>query len=229
MVKKIILVIMAGILTFSLVACGSNDSEKEQPASAEETTDANEEEEKGSAEAQEPQSSAETEGTQAESSGSGNALVVYFSWSGNTKSVAEEIQAQTGADIFEIIPEQSYTEDYNELLDVAQEEQREDARPAIKGSIEEIGNYEIVYLGFPNWWGDMPMIVYSFLDDYDLSGKTVAPFCTSGGSGFSDSIATIKSMEPDANVLDDGLHIGDSSAGDPQEAVTEWLSQIEMN
>ena len=71
--------------------------------------------------------------------------------------------------------------------------------------------------------------VNSFLDDYDLSGKTVAPFCTSGGSGFSDSIATIKSMEPDANVLDDGLHIGDSSAGDPQEAVTEWLSQIEMN
>ncbi len=75
----------------------------------------------------------------------------------------------------------------------------------------------------------MPMIIYSFLDDYDLSGKTVAPFCTSGGSGFSGSIDTIKSMEPEADVLDDGLHIGDSDAGNPDEAVAEWISQIGMN
>ena len=112
-------------------------------------------------------------------------VVVYFSWSGNTEAVAAEIQNQTGADTFRLVPAEPYTDDYDALLDIAQEEQRNGARPAIFGSIENFDSYEVVYLGFPNWWGDMPMILYSFLDDYDLSGKTIVPFVTSGGSGFS--------------------------------------------
>lgn len=217
--KKISLLLMTGMLLFSLVACGTNKAKEEDTTAVENTTDTVEEE--GSSE--------ETEEPQSEETTSGNALVVYFSWSGNTRTVAESIQTQTGADIFEITPEESYTDDYNDLLDIAQEEQRNDARPAIAGNIDNIDSYDVVYLGYPNWWGDMPMILYSFLDDYDLAGKTVAPFCTSGGSGFSDSINTIKSMEPDANVLDNGLHIGDSSADSPEAAVTEWLSEISTN
>ena len=152
-------------------------------------------------------------------------MVVYFSWSGNTESVAVEIQNQTGADTFRLVPAEPYTDDYDTLLDIAQEEQKNGARPAISGSIENFDSYEVVYLGFPNWWGDMPMILYSFLDDYDLSGKKIIPFVTSGGSGFSNTIHTIESMEPDAEVLD-GLSLGSSQAANPGGAVADWLSGL---
>ena len=110
-------------------------------------------------------------------------------------------------------------------MDIAQEEQRNGARPTISGSIENFDSYEVVYLGYPNWWGDMPMIIYSFLDDYDLSGKRIVPFVTSGGSGFSNTISTIESMEPGADVLD-GLSLGSSQAENPSDAVADWLSGL---
>ena len=109
-----------------------------------------------------------------------NSLIVYFSWSGNTESVANEIQAQTGGDIFEIVPAESYTDDYDALLDIAQEEQANGARPAIAETVENFEQYDTVYFGFPNWWGDMPMILYTFLDEYDFSGKTIALFGSYG-------------------------------------------------
>ena len=152
-------------------------------------------------------------------------LVVYFSWSGNTKQVANVIANQTGADVFEIVPNEAYIEDYDALLDIAAQEKESGARPAISGSIEDIAQYDVIYVGYPNWWGDMPMIMYTFFDSYDLSGKTVAPFCTSGGSGLSNTVSSIKELEPDANVLD-GLHIGSSSASNPDDAVSDWLSSI---
>ena len=86
---------------------------------------------------------------------------MYFSWSGNTESVANEIQTQTGVDIFEIIPAEPYTDDYNTLLDIAQDEQANNARPAIAEIVQNFEQYDVVYLGYPNWWGDMPMILRS--------------------------------------------------------------------
>ena len=154
----------------------------------------------------------------------GDALIAYFSWSGNTEAVAQEIQDQTGADLFEIVPAEPYTEDYDELLDIAQEEQSSDARPAIADTVD-LSGYDTVYLGFPNWWGDMPMIIYTFLDEYDLSGKTIAPFNTSGGSGFSGSLDTIADMEPDAAVTE-GLSLRSGEAEDCADAVGEWLDSI---
>jgi flavodoxin len=165
---------------------------------------------------------------QAEEETEMKSLVVYFSWSGNTRSVAEEIQRQTGAEIFEIVPETPYTDNYNTLLGVAQQEQRNNIRPAISGSISNFSDYDVVFLGFPNWWADMPMVVYTFLDDYDLSGKTIAPFVTSGGSGFSGAINAIKSLEPDSDVVD-GLHIRDGNAANPASAVEGWLSERGFN
>lgn len=152
-------------------------------------------------------------------------LVVYFSWSGNTKNVAEAIQAQTDSDIFEIVPTVPYSDDYDTVVNFAQEEQRNNARPAISENIENIEQYDIIYVGFPNWWGDMPMILYTFFDTYDLSGKTVALFCTSGGSGLSNTVNEVKSLEPDATVTE-GLHIGSGSASAPDALVTEWLNRI---
>ena len=152
-------------------------------------------------------------------------LIVYFSHTGTTKSVALEIQAQTGADIFEIVPAVPYTDDYDTLLDVAREEQQSDARPELSESIPNLDSYDVVYVGFPIWWGDMPMILYTFFDTYDLAGKTVIPFVTSGGSGFSDTISTMESLEPNATFLD-GLALGSSAAANPSSAVADWLREI---
>lgn len=88
--------------------------------------------------------------------------------------------------------------------------------------------YDVVYVGFPNWWGDMPMILYTFFDTYDLSGKTVALFCTSGGSGLSNTINEVNTLEPDATVTQ-GLHISGSRASDPDDAVRDWLREIGLS
>lgn len=156
-----------------------------------------------------------------------DALVVYFSWSNNTEAVAVEIQNQTSADTYELIPAQPYTEDYDELLDIASDEQRNNARPEISGSVD-LTEYEVIYLGYPIWWSDMPMLLYTFLDTYDLSGKVIAPFCTSGGSGLARSIQGIQNAEPNAEVVT-GLHIGSSNASNSSAAVSDWLSQLSLS
>ena len=151
-------------------------------------------------------------------------LVVYFSRSGNTESVAERIAERTGADIFEIETVQEYPEDYNALLDFARNEQREEARPELAEHIENMDIYNVIFLGYPNWWGDMPMPLYSFLDEYDLSGKTIMPFVTSGGSGFSRTIRSIENAEPEATVLE-GLSIRDRRVNDSStdRAIEDWI------
>ncbi len=151
--------------------------------------------------------------------------MVYFSWSGNTENVANSIKDQIGSDIFEIVPQTSYSDDYDTVVDLAREEQRTDARPEISGSIDNIAQYDVIYVGYPNWWGDMPMILYTFFDTYDLSGKTVVPFVTSGGSGFSDTISTIRRLESCASVLE-GLSLISSLASDPGSDVADWLTGL---
>ena len=151
--------------------------------------------------------------------------MVYFSWSGNTENVANSIKDQIGSDIFEIVPQTSYSDDYDTVVDLAREEQRTDARPEISGSIDNIAQYDVIYVGYPNWWGDMPMILYTFFDTYDLSGKTVVPFVTSGGSGFSDTISTIRRLESGASVLE-GLSLIRSLASDPGSDVADWLTGL---
>ena len=170
--------------------------------------------------------SSASQSSQPNSSQTGSkSLVVYFSWSGNTENVAKSIQSQTDSDIFEIVPATPYSDDYDAVVDLAQAEQSEDARPAIADSIENIADYDVIYVGYPNWWGDMPMILYTFFDSYDFSDKTVAPFCTSSGSGLSDTVNAIKELEPNAAVTE-GLHIGSGASSNPDDAVSEWLSEI---
>lgn len=214
--KKLVSIFMALTLLLSFAAC-SNNANNEGSSSA-------------------PQQSSTPNSTPAEESNNQNdsstptetgskSLVVYFSWSGNTENVAKSIQSQTDSDIFEIVPATPYSDDYDTVVDLAQEEQRNNARPAISNSIENIEQYDVVYVGFPNWWGDMPMILYTFFDTYDLSDKTVALFCTSGGSGLSGTVNEVKSLEPNATVTQ-GLHIGSGSSSNPDSAVSEWLNDI---
>lgn len=165
-----------------------------------------------------------TEGSKTEIQ-NGKTLILYFSQSGNTQKVANFIHEAVGGDIVRLETVKTYSSNYNDLLDEAQEEQRNNARPELKTKIDNIEEYSTIFLGYPNWWGDMPMPLYTFLEEYDLSGKTIAPFVTSGGSGFSNTISTIRENEPNANIVD-GLSINGSSASKSQDEVEEWTNNL---
>lgn len=155
----------------------------------------------------------------------GNTLILYFSMSGNTETVANYIHEEIGGDIVKLETVQTYPEDYDELVDCAREEQRDNARPELETTIENIEQYDTIFLGYPNWWGDMPMPIYSFLDQYDLSNKTIVPFITHGGSGLSGTPANIANEEPDA-VITEGLAINGDDVDDCQDEVNEWLNEL---
>ena len=220
---------MAFTLILSLAACSSNTKNEEsssptQQSSNQSSTPTEESNSQNDSSVPTEESSNQNDSSTPTETGS-KSLVVYFSWSGNTENVAKSIQAQTDADIFEIVPATPYSDDYDTVVDFAQEEQKNNARPAISGSIENLEQYDVIYVGFPNWWGDMPMILYTFFDTYDLSSKTVALFCTSGGSGLSGTVNEVKTLEPNATVTE-GLHIGSGSSSNPDSAVSEWLNDI---
>lgn len=145
---------------------------------------------------------------------------------GNTQYVAQLIQEMTGGDIFRILPQKPYPTDHRTLVDLAREEQKQDARPTIAGKIESPEAYDTIFIGYPNWWGDMPMILYTFLEQYDFSGKTIIPFCTHGGSGFSRTIRTMQDKQPGATVIRNGYSLSRSRMERAPSGVAEWLKEI---
>ncbi len=155
----------------------------------------------------------------------GNVLIVYFSQTGNTETVANIIHDNVGGDIVKLETTEAYPSDYDELVDYAHQEQQEDARPELSTVIENIEQYDTIFLGYPNRWGDMPMAIYTFLDTYDLSGKTIAPFITHGGSGLSGTPENIQEEELNASVTE-GLAIDGDEASDSSEDVVEWLNSL---
>lgn len=226
--KQLLLIIMCCLMLIPLAACTKTNEVSEDSSAATQINSQTENASKQDIASLENESGTVVqESSEAETTTGNNQIVVYFSWSGNTDAVAKEIQSQTGADIFQIIPVKAYSSNYNEVIDYAKKEQGENARPEISGKIDNINQYDVIYFGFPNWWGDMPMIMYSFLDDYDLSGKTIVPFVTSGGSGFSNTINTIKKMEPGATVLN-GLSLGSSQAKNSAGDVEKWLDELDF-
>ncbi len=157
---------------------------------------------------------------QAESGG--KILIAYFSWGGNTRGIAGEIQAQTGADLFEIKPADPYSTDYNTVLMEAQEDQHRQARPALAEHVPDMDQYDVILLGYPNWWASIPMPVASFLEEYDFSGKTIVPFCSHGGGRFGQSLTAIAKLAPDA-VMGEGLSVHYSGGSELPGDVTAWL------
>ena len=145
---------------------------------------------------------------------------------GNTQYVAQLIQKHTGADIFRIEPRTPYMTDHDRLVDYARSEQRRNVRPEMLSNIDNLGQYDVVFIGYPNWWGDMPMILYTFFEANDFSGKTIVPFITHGGSGFSSTIRTIARLEPDAKVVTRGLAIYRTHAEDSEGSVVDWLKGL---
>ncbi|MGM0216239.1 flavodoxin [Enterococcus sp. AZ109] len=206
--KKLCTCLFVGLLV-TLTACSSNSEPQERQSSRSESSD----------------ETTESAATPAASSGNAadSSLVVYFSHSGNTQQIAESIAEKTSREVFEITTAESYPEDYDSVVDIAQEERSDQARPELSGELTNLADYDTIYLGYPIWWSDMPMAVYSFLDDYDLSGKRIVPFCTHGGSGLSSTDTAIADEEPDATVLD-GLALRDSAIDDSDTDIDDWLA-----
>ncbi len=245
--KRIITILLSLAMVFSLTACGgeSGNSGTDTPAeSAHEPSP-----DGGGLQAQEegePAAPISSEGAEDDASEgnnnstAGGVLIAYFSHTGenhsvgviekgNTHIIADMIVEETGADLFEIATVNPYPDTYDECTDVAKQEQNDNARPELVDPPEDLDKYDIVFIGYPIWWGDLPMAVYTFLESYDFSGKTVIPFCTHEGSGLAGTESNIEETCPGATVLD-GLAIRGSTAQNEQEEaksdVSEWLDSL---
>ncbi len=154
-----------------------------------------------------------------------NILIVYFSHSGNTRAIAEEIRSKTGGDIVELKTVKPYPDDYDTVVDMAKKEKTEHARPAISTELPDLAKYDTVFLGFPNWWGTIPMAYYTLLEKYDLGSRTVIPFVTHGGSAFGSSVQDLKRLCPKAQFRE-GLAVRGSRAKSAQKEVDSWLAKL---
>lgn len=154
-----------------------------------------------------------------------NAVVVYFSATGNTKKVADLIGQATGSNVIEIEPEDEYTDDdldySNDDCRANCEQNDDDARPAIANEID-VDSYDTIYLGYPIWWGDVPKIILTFIDTHNLDGKTIVPFCTSGSSSITTSVSTLRNYNSNMNVLDGNRFSTSSNLDD----VTSWIDSL---
>ncbi len=231
--KKVISLLLILFMCFALSACNSS-----QNAKTTETTGYTVSEESNAA-AEESSDTQQGENGDTENM---KVLVACFSRTGenygvghiekgNTHIIADMIAEQVDADLFEISTVVPYPDEYEACTETAKQEQDEDARPELSAAVESMEDYDVIFLGYPIWWSDMPMAVYTFLESYDFSGKTIIPFCTHEGSGLSSTDSSIAEICTGADVLD-GLEMRGSVAQNSQDealtAVTDWLDKIEI-
>lgn len=156
--------------------------------------------------------------------GGKKALVIFYSWSGNTRGVATEIHKKVGGDLIELELVKPYSTNYNTCLDEAQRDQRAEARPELKTKIADISQYDVVYLGYPNWWATIPMPIATLLESYDFSGKTIAPFCSHGGGRLGQSVTDIAKLAPGAKITE-GLSVHYSGGSSLSRDIDNWLQK----
>ena len=145
---------------------------------------------------------------------------------GNTEYVAKLIEETIGGDLFQIETRETYPLEHEALVNQAADEQDKSLRPELSSHVENFEQYDTIILGYPNWWGDLPMPVYSFLEEYDFSGKTIIPFVTHGGSGFSGTRDTISKLQPNANVSDNTLSMDRENVADGDAEVKKWAESL---
>lgn len=145
---------------------------------------------------------------------------------GANEYIASLIQQNVGGDVFRIETVQQYPLNHEPLVDQAADEQDANARPELAVHVENMDSYDVIFIGFPNWWGDMPMPLYTFLEEYDLSGKTIIPFVSHGGSRFSRTIQAIQEAEPNAMVVEEGLCLDRDDVFDSEETIKEWTDAL---
>ncbi|MDR2179629.1 MAG: flavodoxin [Synergistaceae bacterium] len=154
-------------------------------------------------------------------------LVAFFSWVSDTHIIAEQIHKTIGGDLFEIKTATPYTTDYNALVNQAQLEQRDNARPLLAERVSDMDSYDTIFLGYPNWFETLPMVLFTFLESYDFSGKTIIPFCTHEGSGLGRSVSDIEKLCPQSTVRE-GLAIRGGKVKSAEDDVTAWLRGLGM-
>lgn len=236
--KKTITFLLSMFMIMCLVACGNTSGQTEQPSTKSNSVESSVSEETSVPEESEPEtevtqpdeteSAESTPETDTEAEGT-TVLVVYFSATNTTEGVAEHIANGLNADIYEIVPEDPYTDadlNYNDNNSRTTIEMNDpNARPAISGSVENMEQYDIIFVGYPIWWGEAPRIVSTFMESYDFSGKTIVPFCTSGGSGIGSSASNLEQLTSGATWLD-GRRLNGS---DSQDTVMEWVNSLGLN
>lgn len=244
--KKWFSLIFIFIFVLSLTACGERKSTAGNPTSANNNVDTTD------TQAETGNSEEVNDSVQADS-GEEKILIAYFSrvgntnfdenvdavsraslnlkdgeLVGNTEIIANMIHDAVSGDIFLIETADKYPTDYDETVDYGQQEKRDEARPELSTHVDNMEDYDVVFIGFPNWCYDLPMAVYNFLEEYDFSGKTIIPFSTHDGSGFSNNEQTIKSILTGATVLD-GLAVNGNNVSGARESIDEWLHELGMS
>lgn len=163
----------------------------------------------------------------ATASGGKKILIAYFSWSGNTKAVAEEIQRQVGGDLVQVTPAEAYSSTYSVTVAKAKQEQIMNTRPAITTKIDNMDQYDTVFIGYPNWWGSLPMAMHTFIEGYKWQGKTVIPFFTHGGGGVQNCMSHLEPKLTGANVQS-YLCLSGSSAKSSSGEISSWLKDVKI-
>lgn len=216
--KKFIALIMVAFMILSLAACSQSNSNNEPSSKGETSTDN-----------VAVNSNTGTDDTDNNTESTQKILVAYFSATGTTKGVAETAADAMGADLYEIVPKDPYTSadlDYSDNNSRSTKEMNDpNARPEINGSVENMEQYDIIFLGYPIWWGDAPRIISTFMESYDFSGKTIVPFCTSGGSGVGSSAENLESLVSGATWVSGERLNGGASHND----IVEWINGLDLN
>lgn len=252
--KRLTAILLSALLVLSLAACGNSNQNtvENTPAETEVTTPTTEPNDSSTEESTVEPTDDETENAETSDTaeaGSGNILIAYFSVMetdgvdtvagasrvavngevlGNNEYIARIIQRETGGDLFAIETVQDYPATHDPLLEFAYNEKADNARPELATQIENLDSYDVIFLGYPNWNADLPMPLYTFLEEYDFSGKTILPFTTHGGSGFSRTIQTISKLQPGAAVISDGLSISRNSVSRAESDVAAWVRGLNL-
>lgn len=248
--KRKIAFVLAAALMLGLTACGAaNDTDSTNNSSVQtETSQSAESGEQNDGETDQTTEGSEQGGEEANAENTGRILIAYFAVAENSdvdaissasvtevngeakglvRTVAEDIQAVTGGDLFSIETSVDYPGDINDLIDYASVEQENNERPELTSHIENLDEYDTIFVGYPLWWYDLPQVMYSFFDEYDFSGKTIIPFDVHRGSSLSGTPDTIQELEPDATVISDGFAVSHETAAasvsDVAVDVEEWL------
>ena len=250
--KKLLLLLMAAAIVLSLAACGGNAPSSQSPSPAADAASPAADTPSSStefSESTEPSlsSKGEEDAEGEEGGSSSNILIAYFTAAENSgvdaiasasfttingtavgrlRAVADMIQAETGGDLFSIQTSVVYPADGGELINYASQEQADNARPELTSHIENLDQYDVIFVGFPTWWYDLPQVLYSFFDEYDFSGKTIVPFNVHNGSRFSGTIGTIKELEPGATVVEDGFTVSEQTVAAAQADVAQWVEGL---
>lgn len=250
--QKFVAFSLIASLSLSLAACGGSGSSSAAASSTSSPASSVAAETAESSAAPEEAAASNTTGEAADATGAdrfGKVLIVYFSvvennglgpdavasasvvstsdQRGRVRAIADEIEAQLGGDVFSIQTSVEYPDDADSLLPFAQQEQRQHQNPELTAHIENLDEYDTIFIGYPTWWYDLPQIMYAFFDEYDFSGKTIIPFNSANGSRFSGTIQTIKELEPNATVVENGLSVHERDIGNVASLVADWLAELQ--